>query len=311
VKRAVKVLIRAPTLSIPEAMKLADFSAEECADPALRRHIQRALPGGSRKRFRTLVVDKHPPLVDGRKKITKFASQRVSKKTTPATAPIPDVADAGTIIMDGAPPPTKQKAPEVMVEQGCGGSVIEINEHDVLIGYQKQKNPGNINFCNVMEEYKEEFFNSRDCEKRYVCARLVAQIRNAHPPGRFLKVDPFNPGSYLEVGDLIAWQKASQTFHYYKPADVDKLREKARKRAAPRRCKFCVQHGKSNTVAVKCPGSTPRGTCTGGLLGKSLQCTVCGFHQMSLPNARTKMSVQSRCYSAIITRKDTQCKEHG
>jgi hypothetical protein len=63
--------------------------------------------------------------------------------------PIPDVADAGTINMDGAPPPTKQKAPEVMVEQGCGGSVMEINEHDVLIGYQKQKNPGNINFCTV------------------------------------------------------------------------------------------------------------------------------------------------------------------
>ena len=56
VKNAVKVLIRAPTLSVPEAMKLADFSAEECADPTLRRHIQRALPGGSRKRFRTLVV---------------------------------------------------------------------------------------------------------------------------------------------------------------------------------------------------------------------------------------------------------------
>ena len=180
VKRAVKVLIRAPTLSIPEAMKLADFSAEECADPALRRHIQRALPGGSRKRFRTLVVDKHPPLVDGRKKITKFASQRVSKKTTAADniiipPPIPDVAD-------DAPPPTKQKAPEVMVEQGCGGSVIEINEHDVLIGYQKQKNPGNINFCNVMEEYKEEFFNSRDCEKRHVCVHVLWHKYVMHIP---------------------------------------------------------------------------------------------------------------------------------
>ena len=278
VKNAVKVLIRAPTLSVPEAMKLADFSAEECADPTLRRHIQRALPGGSRKRFRTLVVDKHSPLVDGRSKITKFASRWVSKLPTPADnivipSAIPDVADAGTI-MNGAPPTTKQKPPEVMVTQGYGGSIIEITKHDVLIGYQKQNNPGNINFRNVIKEYKQEHFDSRDSEKKHVCARLVAQIRTAHPPGRFLKVDPLNPGAYVEVGDLMAWQKAAQAFNY-RPADVDKSREKIRKRAAPRRCKFCVQHGKSTTVAVKCPGSTPRGTCTGGLLGESLQCTVC------------------------------------
>jgi hypothetical protein len=36
VKAAVKVLIRAPTLSVPEAMRVAKFSDEEVADPTRR-----------------------------------------------------------------------------------------------------------------------------------------------------------------------------------------------------------------------------------------------------------------------------------
>lgn len=49
-----------------------------------------------------------------------------------------------------------------------------------------------------------------------------------------------------------------------------------RKCAKPRRCKLCVQHGKSDAEAVTCPGSRPRGICTGGLMGASLQCLRCG-----------------------------------
>jgi hypothetical protein len=43
----------------------------------------------------------------------------------------------------------------------------------------------------------------------------------------------------------------------------------------PRHCKFCVQHGKSDEEAVTCPGSKPRGICTGGDAGASLQCLEC------------------------------------
>ena len=56
VKAAVKVLIRAPALSVPEAMRVAKFSDEEAADPALCRLVQRSLPGGSRKVFRSIMV---------------------------------------------------------------------------------------------------------------------------------------------------------------------------------------------------------------------------------------------------------------
>ena len=53
-------------------------------------------------------------------------------------------------------------------------------------------------------------------------------------------------------------------------------KDKSWKIRAPRRCKYCVQHGKSDEEAAKCPGSQPVGICTGGLLGASLQCLSCG-----------------------------------
>jgi hypothetical protein len=58
-----------------------------------------------------------------------------------------------------------------------------------------------------------------------------------------------------------------------------------RKCAKPRRCKLCVQHGKSDEEAVICPGSRPRGICTGGLFGASLQCLSCS----SLIGCKCKM----------------------
>lgn len=39
-----------------------------------------------------------------------------------------------------------------------------------------------------------------------MAARLVAQIRSANPPGRFLKDDPNNAGMYFEIGDVKAWK---------------------------------------------------------------------------------------------------------
>lgn len=56
VQAAVKVLIRAPTLSVPEAMRVARISDTEIADHSLRRRVRRALPGGTRKGLRALAV---------------------------------------------------------------------------------------------------------------------------------------------------------------------------------------------------------------------------------------------------------------
>ena len=49
VDHAVKTLLKAPGLSVPEAMKLADFSKSVIADENVRRAIRRRLPGGTKK----------------------------------------------------------------------------------------------------------------------------------------------------------------------------------------------------------------------------------------------------------------------
>ncbi len=113
--------------------------------------------------------------------------------------------------------------PPVMVEPGCGGSIIELNENDVLCGRGGKINnhPGNVTFRAVVEHYKHEYLDprTRKLEKAHVAARLVAQIRNATPPGRFLRDDPSNPGRFLEIGDLKAW-KSEWLEHTYIYAHV-------------------------------------------------------------------------------------------
>ena len=117
-------------------------------------------------------------------------------------------------------------SPQVMVEQGHGGTVTELNEHDVLCGRGGKINnhPGNVTFRTIVEEYKHEYLDprTRKLEKAHVAARLVAQIRNTNPPGRFLKPDdPVNPTGYVEIGDLKAWKKAGQALREDAP-DVRK-----------------------------------------------------------------------------------------
>lgn len=116
--------------------------------------------------------------------------------------------------------------PQVMVEQGHGGTVTELNEHDVLCGRGGKINnhPGNVTFRTIVEEYMHEYLDprTRKLEKAHVAARLVAQIRNTNPPGRFLKPDdPVNPTGYVEIGDLKAWKKAGQALREDAP-DVRK-----------------------------------------------------------------------------------------
>ena len=49
VDHAVKTLLKAPGLLVPEAMKLANFSKSVIADDNVRRAIRRRLPGGTKK----------------------------------------------------------------------------------------------------------------------------------------------------------------------------------------------------------------------------------------------------------------------
>ena len=100
--------------------------------------------------------------------------------------------------------------PQVVVNAGDGGLISEVNENDVLSGRGGRINnhPGNITFRTVVEDYKREYLDPRirKLEKAHVAARLVAQIRSANPPGRFLKEDPDHPGKFVEIGDPKAWR---------------------------------------------------------------------------------------------------------
>ena len=49
----------------------------------------------------------------------------------------------------------------------------------------------------------------------------------------------------------------------------DEIKRKAR------RCKYCIQNGKSSEIASKCPGNNSKRNCTGGPGGASLHCINC------------------------------------
>ena len=106
--------------------------------------------------------------------------------------------------------------PRVMIEPGYGGSIVELNEHDVLCGRggKISNHPGNVTFRTIVEHNKHEYLDlrTRKLEKAHVAARLVTQIRNTTPPGRFLKDDPLNPGHYVEIGDQKAWKSERVSF---------------------------------------------------------------------------------------------------
>eukprot|EP00574_Skeletonema_japonicum_P013994 CAMPEP_0201721078 /NCGR_PEP_ID=MMETSP0593-20130828/5854_1 /ASSEMBLY_ACC=CAM_ASM_000672 /TAXON_ID=267983 /ORGANISM="Skeletonema japonicum, Strain CCMP2506" /LENGTH=624 /DNA_ID=CAMNT_0048211823 /DNA_START=116 /DNA_END=1987 /DNA_ORIENTATION=+ len=118
------------------------------------------------------------------------------------------------------------KPPQVFVNPGDGGLISELNENDVLSGRGGRVNnhPGNVTFRIVVEDYKREYLDprTRKLEKAHVAARLVAQIRSANPPGRFLKEDSENKGKFVEIGDQKAWKKAGQALREDAP-DVRKV----------------------------------------------------------------------------------------
>mmetsp|Transcript_42806 Transcript_42806/g.76981 ORF Transcript_42806/g.76981 Transcript_42806/m.76981 type:complete len:113 (-) Transcript_42806:19-357(-) len=108
----------------------------------------------------------------------------------------------------------RESPPQVAVFPGQGGIISNLNENDVLSGRGNRilSHPGSITFRSVLvENYKDEYSDpmTRKAEKAHVAARLVAEIRRANPPGRFLKEcikDGGERGQYVEIGDQKAWQ---------------------------------------------------------------------------------------------------------
>ena len=52
-------------------------------------------------------------------------------------------------------------------------------------------------------------------------------------------------------------------------------KEAGNEKVRHRRCKYCVQHGRSLEEASNCPGRGGRSLCTGGEGGTSLECVTC------------------------------------
>ncbi len=105
----------------------------------------------------------------------------------------------------------KGKKPTVNVHPGDGGPVqsSQINCNDVIFGrgHSLNDNAGeiNVNFKNRIEAAKPTYLISEKEDKKHVAAKVVADIRSANPPGRFLKKSAV-PGQYEEAGDEKAWE---------------------------------------------------------------------------------------------------------
>ena len=115
--------------------------------------------------------------------------------------------------------PPKRK-PTVHVQPGYGGPVqiSEINCNDVLFGrgLSLNNNAGesNVNFKNRIEAAMPEYLISEKHEKKPLAAKVVADIRSANPPGRFLK--SVGQGLYEETGDKKAWESEFiHSIHFY------------------------------------------------------------------------------------------------
>jgi hypothetical protein len=60
-KKFLNIMLQAPKLHVPNAMKLANFSDKDIADLSLRRSLQRSLPGGTIKAMKAHLVGLLPP----------------------------------------------------------------------------------------------------------------------------------------------------------------------------------------------------------------------------------------------------------
>ena len=95
-----------------------------------------------------------------------------------------------------------------------GGKIAtkDINQHDVLSGRGGKVNahPGNVQFRNLVNAFKRAYLapTTKKTEKVRIADRLVMQIRNMNPPGRFLCEE--GEDCWYEIGDVKARKKAGQ-----------------------------------------------------------------------------------------------------
>jgi len=107
------------------------------------------------------------------------------------------------------------RTPKIHPHQG--GIILErfLTPHDVISGRGDKIRAHNINFTNLVEKYKEVYFQTRNPGKMHIIADIVDTIRIGG--GRFLKEEIIggreHTGRYVEIGDEKAWIKISNTLH--------------------------------------------------------------------------------------------------
>ncbi|KAL7525737.1 hypothetical protein ACHAXR_001135, partial [Thalassiosira sp. AJA248-18] len=118
------------------------------------------------------------------------------------------------------PPPPTTHHQRPTIPPGHASPVRTPHPHDVLSGRGGRINshPGNVHFRTMVDSYKREYLDPRTkkAEKARIAARIVSNVRNSDPPGRFLKEDA-HTGVWIEIGDERAWKKAGQALRESAP----------------------------------------------------------------------------------------------
>jgi len=87
-----------------------------------------------------------------------------------------------------------QNRPVVDPLKNQGYSIITPHQHDILSGRGNGANqhPGNIFFRNLIHKYKHHYIHTGPSEKKLITKRIVEEVQQRNPPGRFLKQNPEN-----------------------------------------------------------------------------------------------------------------------
>jgi hypothetical protein len=125
----------------------------------------------------------------------------------------------------------------------------------------------------------------RELNARYADSDVMATSTTPTPAQSVILLPPTMPqppdilvqpegGIGVAVGGTIIGG-APPTRHGGKQQHGNRGKDEIKRKA--RRCKYCIQHGKSSEIASKCPGNNSKSYCTGGPGGASLHCINCNI----------------------------------
>lgn len=82
-----------------------------------------------------------------------------------------------------------QNRPVVDPLKNQGYGIVTPHQHDILSGRGNGANqhPGNIFFRNLIHKYKHHYIHTGPSEKKLITKRIVEEVQQRNPPGRFLK----------------------------------------------------------------------------------------------------------------------------